>query len=73
MTRKGIESDSSLKAKVRQGAGIVLIFLGMISLGVARVLIGLHLGEGIKILTFFGGALLLGLGFFIQGRKRSSR
>jgi LPXTG-motif cell wall-anchored protein len=73
MTRKGIESDSSLKAKVRQGAGIVLIFLGMISLGTARVLIGLHLGEGIKIFTFFGGALLLGLGFFIQGRKRRSR
>ena len=73
MTRKGIESDSSLKAKVRQGAGIVLVFFGMISLGTARVLIGLHLGEGIKIFTFFGGALLLGLGFFIQGRKRRSR
>jgi LPXTG-motif cell wall-anchored protein len=73
MTRKEIASDSSLKAKVRQGAGIVLVFLGMISLGTARVLIGLHLGEGIKIFTFFGGALLLGLGFFIQGRKRRSR
>jgi LPXTG-motif cell wall-anchored protein len=73
MTRKGIESDSSRKAKVRQGAGIALVFLGMISLGTARVLIGLHLGDGIKIFTFFGGALLLGLGFLIQGRKRRSR
>ena len=73
MTRKGIASDSSLIVKVRQGAGIVLVFLGMISLGVARALIGLHLGEGVKIFTFFGGALLLGLGFFIQGRKRRSR
>jgi hypothetical protein len=73
MTHKGIASDSSLKAKVWQRAGILLIFVGMISMGVARVLIGLHLGEGIKILTFFGGALLLGLGFFIQGAKRRSR
>jgi hypothetical protein len=73
MTRKGTASDSSLKAKVWQGAGIPLIFVGMISLGVARVLIGLHLGEGIKIFTFFGGALLLGLGLFIKGRKRRSR
>ena len=73
MTHKGIASDSSLKAKVWQRAGILLIFVGMISMGVARVLIGLHLGEGIKILTFFDGALLLGLGFFIQGAKRRSR
>jgi LPXTG-motif cell wall-anchored protein len=73
MTRKGIASDWSLKAKVWQGAGILLIFVGMISLGVARMSIGLHLREGIKIFTFFGGALLLGLGLFIQGRKRRSR
>jgi hypothetical protein len=73
MTRKAIASDSPLKAKVRQGAGIILIFAGMISLGTARVLIGVHLGEGIKIFTFFGGVLLLGLGFIIQGRQRRSR
>jgi hypothetical protein len=73
MTRKGIESDSSLKLKVRQGAGIILIFAGMILLGAARALISVHLGEGIRIFTFFGGALLLGLGFIIQGRQRRSR
>ena len=73
MTRKAIASDSPLKAKVRQGAGIILIFAGMISLGTARVLIGVHLGEGIKIFTFFGGVLLWGLGFIIQGRQRRSR
>ena len=62
-----------LKANVRQPVGIILVFPGMISLGVVRGLIGLHMGEGIKIFAFFGGAMLLGLGFFILGRKRRSR
>jgi hypothetical protein len=73
MTRKGIESDSSPKVDVRNGAGIVLIFAGMISLGVARVFTGTHWGQGIKIGTFFGGIGMLGLGFALQGRKRRSR
>src|ERR1700691_4517698 len=60
-TRKGKEFNPPSVGKGRPAAGVILIFAGMISLGSSRVFIVLHLGQGITIFSFLGGALLLGL------------
>jgi hypothetical protein len=70
MTHKEIKSDLSQTQRIRDSAGIVLIFAGLISLGIGRVLIGTPWGPGIEILTFFGGVALVAAGFYIQSKKR---
>ena len=73
MTRKGIEFNTSRKAQFQISTGVVLILVGMFSMGVSRAFIGLHFGEAITIFSFFGGIALLGLGLFVEKRRRKLR
>jgi hypothetical protein len=73
MARKGIGFNTSRKPNFQISAGVVLIFAGMFSMGVSRAFIGLHFGEAIKIFSFFGGIVLLGLGLYVEKRRRKLR
>jgi high-affinity Fe2+/Pb2+ permease len=73
MTRKGIASDPSRRARILSGVGVALFFAGLISFGVARVFMVLHFGAGIAVVSFSAGVLLCGLALIIHDRHRRSR
>src|SRR5579883_884191 len=73
MTRRATEFDARNKAGFRIRTGIVLIFVGMLLLGISKVFIGLNFGPGINIFCFFGGATLLVFGFLMEGERRRTR
>jgi hypothetical protein len=73
MTRKGIASEPSWRARIPKGVSIALLFAGLISFGVSRTFIGLHFGEGITVFSFSAGILLCVAALFIHDRRRRLR
>ena len=67
--RKEIESDLSWRARIPGSVSVALVFGGLFSLGVSRVLVVYHLSPGMTILSVTGGILLCALGLFVRDRK----
>jgi hypothetical protein len=70
MTRKANVSEPSWRARIPNGVSAAILFVALISLGVARAFVGLHLGHGITVFSFSVGLLFCFAALYIHDRRK---
>ncbi len=70
--RKEIAFNTSWRSKFSKNLGAIVLFAGLVSLAVTKVLVGSKFGDVTALVSFLVGGLLCALGLVIAMRNKES-